>query len=545
MQYAGYLEDGTKFDSSYDRPDPFVFNVEEGKVIKGWDVAVKTMAKGEKAKVTLAPSYAYGASGALPKIPPNATLDFEIELLKWQSNRDVFGDRAVMKTEIDAGDGWERPKENAEVTVEVIAKDSEADDAKILFEGTRVFTMGQKEVPEAWEAVLKDMKKGARVKVKCTGKYVGGPGVDYVPEGADMVVYDLKLVKWLKVEDVASDGGIMKKITKEGEGWERPNEGADVVVDLTYSVFDLETNKPKELYESKDSCKVKIGDGAVIDGLDKALTSMKKGEEVEVVIKPQYGYQTAENLLPKSGQVKLNDTIHVVAKMVSFTKAKDMWSMTFEEKAQEMRARKVKGNELFKVGRLPLALKCYERGVSFFDSSTSELSAELKKEVNQLLVQCHLNIAACQEKLKDYKKVIEHCNKALNIEPSNPKALYRRGSAYLELDDYYKAKTDLKYALEKNRNDVHIRRKLKQLIDKQAKQDALDKKLYSNLFGRLSRMEEREKAKTPGETAPISNGSVKENGGENGEKMDVDSPTNTEETISKFEEATETTQAAS
>lgn len=520
-------------DSSYEKDQPFVFNLESGKAIKGWDVAIKTMAKGEKARVTLSPKYGYGLTGAPPNIPPNAKLIFEMELLKWQSNRDVFGDQLVIKSQIKAGEGWERPRYNAEVTVDVVAREKEDKNSKVLFKGRKVITIGKKEAPEAWDAVLKEMKKGGRMEVVCKGKYVGGPGVDFVPKDAEVVVYDITLVNWLKVEDLCGDGGVMKKIIKEGEGWERPNEGATVVADLTYSVYDAEKRKPKPLYDTRDGVKLRIGDGEVVDGLDKALSSMKKGEEAEVILKPEYGYENAKSLLPRSGEVKATDTIHVAVKLVSFEKAKDMWSMTFDEKAQEMRKIKEKGNQMFKDNRLKLAMKCYERGISFFDSSTSELNAELRKKVNHLLVQCHLNVAACQEKLSDYKKVIEHCNKALDLEPSNGKALYRRGSAYLALDDYYKARVDLKYALEMNGKDANIRKKLKELVQKQAKQDAVDKKLYSNLFGRLSKMEAREKAKAP---ADIANGTksteeektskengVKEDGaGKEDAKMEVD-----------------------
>lgn len=63
------------------KDDAFTFVLGAGRVIKGWDIGVKTMKKGEKALFKLAPSYAYGASGSSPKIPPNATLIFEIELL--------------------------------------------------------------------------------------------------------------------------------------------------------------------------------------------------------------------------------------------------------------------------------------------------------------------------------------------------------------------------------------------------------------------------------------------------------------------------------
>jgi len=143
---------------------------------------------------------------------------------------------------------------------------------------------------------------------------------------------------------------------------------------------------------------------------------------------------------------------------------------------------KDEGTELFKGGVYKQAAIRYTKALQnctkFFD-----LSADDEKEVNEIKVKLHLNIAMCFLKLKNNHKVINNCTDALGIEKDNVKALFRRATAYYNEKKIKEAKTDLKIAMKINPDDKAIK-KLNAKIDLIIKkQKAKEKKMAQRMFG--------------------------------------------------------------
>lgn len=172
VHYVGTLLDGGKqFDSSRDRGQPFTFKLGQGQVIKGWDVGVATMTRGERSILTLRHDMGYGASGSGGTIPGFASLVFDVELLDFETKEKVTEDGLVVKEVLVAGKGHQKPKPGAQLKVNLIGRVEGKD---FLNQQELSFVLGDVEaVPQGVEEVVSKMLVGEKslVTIKDAAKY--------------------------------------------------------------------------------------------------------------------------------------------------------------------------------------------------------------------------------------------------------------------------------------------------------------------------------------------------------------------------------------
>lgn len=311
VHYRGSLEDGTEFDNSYDREEPFIFALGRDMVIPGWDEGVGLMKVGGKATLIIPPDLGYGESGAGNVIPPNATLIFEIELLSIQpgapeaptevDEADYTTTESGLKYyDFEVGEG-PLPETGQPVSVHfsVWLQDGTLIDSSLNRGQPVTFLVGVNQVIPGWDEGMATMKAGGKRQV------VIPPELAYGAEGAGGVIppdatliFELELLSILpgapeaptEVDEsdyTTTDSGLKYYDLEVGDG-ASPAAGQGVVVHYTGWLED--GTKFDSSLDRGEPATFVVGVGQVIAGWDEGLASMKVGGKRQLVIPPDLGY---------------------------------------------------------------------------------------------------------------------------------------------------------------------------------------------------------------------------------------------------------------
>ncbi|KDP24694.1 hypothetical protein JCGZ_26469 [Jatropha curcas] len=422
VHFSGHVEGGASLDSTRDKGVPFCFKLGQGEVIKGLDDGIATMKKGERATFTVPPKLGYGEAGSPPLIPSNATLVFDIEMLSWSTIRDLTGDGGILKKIIKEGEGWATPRDGDKVLVKYEAR---LENGLLVSKSDQdaEFHVGESYLSPALGKAVKTMRRGekAELAVKCSYGFIQNgneAGIDPSILSDSNLTIQLELVSWRSVIDITGDKKVLKTIVKAGEGFERPNEGSQVKVTYIGKLEDGVVVEKKGTIE--EPFEFKTLEGQVNEGLDRAVMSMKRGEDALVTVSAEY----------------------------------------------------LSGHDIS-----GMATNCIEYDHSFTDDE--------KLVAKGLRLSCNLNNAACKLKLGEYGQASRLCTKVLEQDPNNVKALFRRSDAYLKISELEKAEADLKRALAIDPDNRDLKLKYKELKHKQREYGKYEAGLFNTMLSKL------------------------------------------------------------
>jgi len=287
VHYTGTLEsDGSKFDSSVDRGEKFQFNLGKQEVIKGWDQGVATMARGEVAIFTITSGYAYGDMGSPPKIPPGATLVFEVQLFDF-AGEDITKDkdRGITKRIKKPGEGFDHPNDGGLATIDVVGVhnkkefDNRTDLTFVLGEGP------DHDLPPGLETALEKMKRNELAHITIGPKYnfgkLGCPDKLIPPNDSSPLTYEVYLKSFERAKEGWQMDGDQKleqsQIYKDrGTDFFKANK-LDMAANKYRKVIDLLEHEISLKGEKEDSRRAMLQAGR----MNLSMCLLKSGEWID------------------------------------------------------------------------------------------------------------------------------------------------------------------------------------------------------------------------------------------------------------------------
>lgn len=385
----------------------------------------------------------------------------------------------LFKTVLVPGTGT-RPVKGAKVQVHYVGT-LEADGSK--FDSSRdrgeyfEFTLGRGQVIKGWDKGVATMQVGEKAILKCAPEYgygaAGSP--PKIPANATLL-FEVELFDWTCEEDISQtrDKSIMKNLLVEGVDYEKPGYESTVKIDLRVWCGTQEEGK---LLWERAGWELVVGDTAMPPHLETCLASMRKKEAASFRIAGHRITEPCEAFNIASGeQVTYMVELHELATVKT-------WNFQGQARLDEGERRRQQGNEAFRAGNLDVAERKYRRALEFveMDSGRSDDDEE-KTAARKSCLAIWGNLSQVLLNKRQYKECVQYCAKVLDVEPQNPKALYRRAKANDALSEWDDAKRDLEKLLAADANNADAKVLLQRVLEGRRAYEKKQRAVFKNMF---------------------------------------------------------------
>ncbi|KAH3767505.1 peptidyl-prolyl cis-trans isomerase FKBP4 [Pelomyxa schiedti] len=412
---------------------------------------------------------------------PTTTTTTAVMGVDGSTDTDVTKDGGIRKRIVKMGSGCKNPAKAAEVVIHYVGTflDGTVFDSSRARNSPFTFKLGSGNVIKGLDESVQTMLKNEVAVFTITPKYGYGEKAPATIPPNSTLVLEVELISWREERDVSDkkDKSITVKVLHDGEGWESPTDEA--LCTITYIGKIKETGI---IFDRQETFSFTIGEETVVPGLEKGVESMKRGETSVISIMPQHAFGLVGN---NQFNVSPCDVIEYEVTLTSFDQPKAAYQLTAPEQLEMAEKKRLEGNALYTQNKLVRALKKYKKALEFIDSDI-KMSEEEKAKAKKLKLPCYLNIAACKIATKEWNEVLENCKKALDLDPRNPRGIFRRGKAYAAIGEWDSAERDFNEVLLQQPTNADARKELQLLKAKIAKQQQRDRKTFDSIFSKLS-----------------------------------------------------------
>jgi len=349
------------------------------------------------------------------------------------------------------------------------------------------FNIGKSEVIKGWDFGVATMKVGEKAVFTIKAEYgYGSAGSPPKIPGDATLVFEIELFDF-HGEDISkdSDMGVVKRIKVNGEGYDQPNDGSQVEIEIKGSTNGKVFDERKVNFE--------VGEGLDIGiprGIEFALEKMKKNEVAQITLKPEYGFGKNGNV---DKGVAPNSTLVYEVKVNTFEKAKESWQLDADAKLEQAKIFKEKGTKHFKESKFEIASTRYQKVIDFLEHEIS-LKGDSEAERKSILQAGRLNLALCYLKMDKWIEARAVCDKAIEETDAVPKAWFRRGEAHLALNDCESAKLDFEKSLELEPDNKAAKNKVVVCQQRIKSQKEKEKKTFANMFDKFAEIDKKKEA---------------------------------------------------